>query len=386
MTFAQRTRHLKPEGAYQVLAKANQLEASGRQIVHFEIGQPDFDTFSNVSMAGIRAITEGRTRYTSPSGMPSLQQVIARDAGRRRGIQIDPGEVVVGPGAKPALFFPTLALIEPGDEVIYPNPGFPTYEAMIKVAGGVPVAVPLLEKNNFSFDMAAFDRLVNARTRLIILNSPSNPTGGVVPMADLQQIAEKAVKHNCWVMSDEIYARIVYDGLSVPSIAAIPGMQARTIIVDGFSKTYAMTGWRLGYGIMPQELAAKVGLLLTHSVGSTAQFTQFAGVEAVLGQQDGVDKVVAEYQRRRDLIVMGLNSIPGFSCQSPQGAFYVFPNITGTGLKSDQLADLILEKAGVALLPGSSFGEYGEGYLRLSYATSIKNIELGLEKIHSIFK
>ena len=385
MPYAQRTNHLKAEGAYQVLAKANQLEASGRQIVHFEIGQPDFDTFANVSMAGIRAISEGLTRYTSPSGMPSLQQVIADDCGRRRGIHIDPAEVVVGPGAKPALFFPTLALIEPGDEVIYPNPGFPTYEAMILVAGGVPVAVPLLEENNFSFDLQAFDRLVNARTKLIILNSPSNPTGGVMPLADLEHIAAKAIEYDCWVMSDEIYARIVYDGLSVPSIAAIPGMQARTIIVDGFSKTYAMTGWRLGYGIMPRELAARVGLLLTHSIGSTAQFTQYAGVEAVLGQQDQVGAVVAEYTRRRDLIVNGLNAMPGIHCQRPQGAFYVFPNIKATGMSSNELANLILEKAGVALLPGSSFGVYGEGYLRLSYATSIKNIELGLEKIRSVF-
>lgn len=385
MPYAQRTNHLKPEGAYQVLAKANQLEAAGRQIVHFEIGQPDFDTFANVSMAGIRAISEGRTRYTSPSGMPSLQQVIADDCGRRRGIHIDPEEVVVGPGAKPALFFPTLALIEPGDEVIYPNPGFPTYEAMIRVAGGVPVAVPLLEENNFSFDLQVFDRLVNLRTKLIILNSPSNPTGGVMPMADLEHIAQKALAFDCWVMSDEIYARIVYDGLSVPSITSIPGMQSRTIIVDGFSKTYAMTGWRLGYGIMPRELASRVGLLLTHSIGSTAQFTQYAGVEAVLGQQDQVDAVVAEYQRRRDLIVNGLNAIPGIQCQMPQGAFYVFPNIKETGMTSNELANLILEKAGVALLPGSSFGEYGEGYLRLSYANSIKNIELGLEKIRSVF-
>jgi len=386
MTYAQRTTHLKAEGAYQVLAKANQLEATGREIVHFEIGQPDFETFANVSMAGIRAITEGRTRYTPPSGMPSLQKVIADDAGRRRGIQFDPSEVVVGPGAKPALFFPTLALIEPGDEVIYPNPGFPTYEAMIRVAGGVPVAVPLVEENNFSFDLVAFDRLVNARTKMIIINSPSNPTGGVMPMADLEHIARKALEFDCWVMSDEIYARIAYDGLAVPSISTIAGMKERTIIVDGFSKTYAMTGWRLGYGIMPRGLADKVGLLLTHSIGSTAQFTQFAGVEAILGQQNQVDIVVTEYQRRRDLIVSGLNSIPGIKCQSPQGAFYVFPNIRGTGKNSDELANLILEKAGVALLPGSSFGEYGEGYLRISYANSIKNLELGLEKIRDVLR
>ncbi len=384
MPYAQRTAHLKPEGAYQVLAKANQLEAAGKEIIHFEIGQPDFDTFDNVSLAGIRAITEGRTRYTPPAGMPSLKELIAQDCGRRRGIEIRPDEIVIGPGAKPALFFPTLALIEPGDEVIYPNPGFPTYEAMIKVAGGVPVAVPLLEENNFSFDLAVFDRLINPRTRLIILNSPSNPTGGVMPLADLEHIAAQALRYDAWVMSDEIYARIVYDELAVPSIAALPGMQARTIIVDGFSKTYAMTGWRLGYGIMPRELADRVGLLLTHSIGSTAQFTQYAGAEAIRGPQGRVDEVVAEYQRRRDIIVAGLNAIPGIRCQSPQGAFYVFPNIKGTGMSSNDLANLILEKAGVALLPGSSFGEYGEGYLRLSYATSIPTIERGLERIKAV--
>ncbi len=386
MPYAQRTDHLKPEGAYQVLAKANQLEAAGRQIIHFEIGQPDFDTFSNVSLSGIRAITEGRTRYTSPAGMPSLKEVIATDCGRRRGIQIHPDEVVVGPGAKPALFFPTLALIEPGDEVIYPDPGFPTYEAMIRVAGGVPRPVPLLEKNNFSFDLEVFDRLLSPRTKMVVLNSPSNPTGGVMPLADLEHIAAQAQKLDFWVMSDEIYARVVYDGLTVPSIAALPGMQSRTIIVDGFSKTYAMTGWRLGYGIMPRELAARVGLLLTHSIGSTAQFTQYAGVEAILGQQQQVDAVVAEYQRRRDVIVAGLNALPGVECQIPQGAFYVFPNITGTGMSSNELANLILEQAGVALLPGSSFGVHGEGYLRLSYATSIANIERGLEQIQSVLR
>ena len=386
MKFAQRTSHLKPEGAYQVLAKANQLEAAGKEIIHFEIGQPDFDTFPNVSMAGIRAITEGRTRYTSPAGMPSLQEAIAQDCGRRRGIHIDPAEVVVGPGAKPALFFPTLALIEPGDEVIYPDPGFPTYEAMIRLAGGIPVAVPLLEEHNFSFDLHAFDQLVSERTKLVILNSPSNPTGGVMPLADLEHIAEMALKYDFWVMSDEIYARIVYDNLTVPSITSIPGMQARTIIVDGFSKTYAMTGWRLGYGIMPRELADRVGLLLTHSIGSTAQFTQFAGVQAVLGQQEQVDEIVAEYQQRRDVIVAGLNAIPGIRCQKPQGAFYVFPNIKATGMNSNDLANLILEKAGVALLPGTSFGSYGEGYLRISYANSIENIKRGLERIQAVLK
>ena len=386
MPFATRTHHLEPEGAYEVLARANQLEAAGKEIIHFEIGQPDYATFENVSQAGIDAIRTGKTRYTPPAGIPSLREALAEDAGRRRGIKVHPDEVVVSPGGKPNLFFPTLALVEPGDEVIYPNPGFPTYEAMIKVAGGVPVPVPLLEENNFSFDLEAFDKLVNEKTKLIILNSPSNPTGGVIPPADLEHIASQAERYGCWVMSDELYTRIVYDGLEAPSIATLPGMKERTIIVDGFSKTYSMTGWRLGFGIMPKELAARVDLLLTHSIGSTAHFTQFAGLEAITGPQDMVNVMVTEYQRRRDVIVDGLNAVPGFACQKPQGAFYVFPNITGTGMSSTELANLILEKAGVALLPGNSFGQYGEGYLRLSYANSIENIEKGLDKIRAAIK
>ena len=384
MPFANRTNHLKPEGAYEVLARANQLEAAGKEIIHLEIGQPDYPTFENVSMAGIAAIRDGMTRYTSTSGMPSLREAIAEQASQQRGIEIHPEEVVVSPGGKPNLFFPTLALIEPGDEIIYPNPGFPTYEAMIKVAGGVPVAVPLLEQNQFSFDLEAFDRLINQKTKLIILNSPSNPTGGVIPSADLEHIALQAKHFDCWVMSDELYTRIVYDGLEAPSIASLPGMKERTIIVDGFSKTYSMTGWRLGFGIMPEELAKRIGLLLTHSIGSTAHFTQYAGLEAITGPQDMVDLMVTDYQRRRDAVVDGLNSLPGIVCQKPQGAFYVFPNITGTGMGSSEFADLILEKAGVALLPGNSFGKHGEGYLRISYANSLENIQKALKKISSI--
>jgi len=384
MPFATRTQHLMPEGAYEVLARANQLEAAGKEIIHLEVGQPDYPTFENVSQAGIQAIRDGKTRYTPPAGMPSLREAIAEKAGQQRGIQVHPDEVIVSPGGKPNLFFPTLALVEPGDEVIYPNPGFPTYEAMIKVAGGVPVAVPLLEENQFSFDLDAFDKVINPKTRLIILNSPSNPTGGVIPPADLEHIASQAERYDCWVMSDEIYARIVYDGLEALSIASLHGMQERTIIVDGFSKTYSMTGWRLGFGIMPVELADRVGLLLTHSIGANAHFTQFAGVEALTGPQDMVEVMVSEYQRRRDAIVDRLNALPGFVCQKPQGAFYAFPNITGIGIGSTELANLILDKAGVALLPGTSFGEYGEGYLRMSYANSLENIEKALERIKSI--
>ena len=384
MSYATRINHLKPEGAYQVLARANQLQAEGREIIHLEIGEPDYATFENVSEAGIAAIRAGHTRYTPPAGMPSLCEAIAEDGGRRRGISIRPDEVVVSPGGKPNLFFPTLALVEPGDEVIYPDPGFPTYEAMIRLAGGIAMAVPLSEESNFSFDLDTFDRLISRRTKLIILNSPGNPTGGVIPRADLEHIAQKAQEFNCWIMSDEIYARLVYDGLKVDSIASLPNMQERTIIVDGFSKTYSMTGWRLGYGIMPRELAARVDLLLTHAVGSTAQFTQFAGLEAITGPQDTVDSMVAEYQRRRDVIVEGLNQIAGFICQKPQGAFYAFPNIKGTGMTSNELANLLLETAGVVVLPGSSFGKFGEGYLRLSYANSIEAIREGMQRIKSV--
>jgi len=369
--FAKRTAHLKPEGAYHVLGRALQLEKEGREIIHFEIGQPDFPTFENICEAGIQAIRSGKTRYTPPAGMMELRAAIAEDAGRRRGISILPQEVVISPGGKPNLFFPTLALVEEGDEVMYPDPGFPTYEAMIRVAGGIPVAMPLLEENDFSLDLDAFDRLINPRTKLVILNSPSNPTGGVLSWEALHHIAEQVQRYDCWVLSDEIYSRLVYDNLTAPSIASLTGMKERTIIVDGFSKTYSMTGWRLGFGIMPVALAQQVELLLTHSIGATAHFTQFAGLEAILGQQEAVNEMVAEFQRRREVMVSGLNSLPGFRCRQPQGAFYAFPNIREIGQSSAELADRLLEEAGVALLPGSAFGAYGEGYLRLSYATGV---------------
>jgi aspartate/methionine/tyrosine aminotransferase len=382
--FAKRTAHLKPEGAYHVLGRALQLEKEGREIIHFEIGQPDFPTFENICEAGIQAIRSGKTRYTPPAGMMELRAAIAEDAGRRRGISILPQEVVISPGGKPNLFFPTLALVEEGDEVMYPDPGFPTYEAMIRVAGGIPVAMPLLEENDFSLDLDAFDRLINPRTKLVILNSPSNPTGGVLSWEALHHIAEQVQRYDCWVLSDEIYSRLVYDNLTAPSIASLTGMKERTIIVDGFSKTYSMTGWRLGFGIMPVALAQQVELLLTHSIGATAHFTQFAGLEAILGQQEAVNEMVAEFQRRREVMVSGLNSLPGFRCRQPQGAFYAFPNIREIGQSSAELADRLLEEAGVALLPGSAFGAYGEGYLRLSYATGVETIQEGLARIRRV--
>ncbi|GAB4469482.1 MAG: pyridoxal phosphate-dependent aminotransferase [Anaerolineales bacterium] len=382
--FARRTTHLKPEGAYYVLARALEMEQAGREIIHFEIGQPDFPTFEHIAQAGIQAIQQGKTRYTPPAGMMELREAIAADAGRRRGISFSPAEVVVSPGGKPNLFFPTLALIEEGDEVIYPDPGFPTYEAMIRVAGGIPVPVPLLEENDFSFDLEVFERRINPRTKLVILNSPSNPTGGVMSWEALHHIAEHTQRYGCWVLSDEIYSRLVYDGLTAPSIAALPGMKERTILVDGFSKTYSMTGWRLGYGIMPPPLAQRVELLLTHSIGATAHFTQYAGLEAICGPQDAVEEMVTEFRHRRDVMVNGLNSLPGFNCRKPQGAFYAFPNIRKTGMSSVELAELLLEKAGVALLPGSAFGLYGEGYLRLSYAISVEKIEEGIARIREV--
>jgi aspartate aminotransferase len=385
LPFAKRTDHLRAEGAYQVLARAQELEAEGHDIIHLEIGEPDFDTPANVCLAGIRAIAGGQTRYNPPTGLPSLREIIADQAGKKRGIRITPKQVVVSPGAKPNLFFPTLALVNPGDEVVYPNPGFPTYEAMIGIAGGIAVPVPLVESNSFSFDLKTFDRLVNERTRLIVLNSPSNPTGGVIPLADLEHIAETAQRYDCWVLSDEIYSHMAFDGLTVPSIASLPGMPERTIIVDGFSKTYAMTGWRLGFGIMPEPLAERMGLLLTHSVGCTAHFTQIAGVEALTGPQEQAVMMVAEYQRRRDLIIDGLNRLPGIHCLKPQGAFYAFPNIQKTNKSSDELANLMLD-GGVAVLPGSTFGSYGEGYLRVVFANSTENIKRALERMENVLK
>jgi len=381
MDFAERVNHLAPEGAYQMLARAQAMEAEGREVIHLEIGQPDVPTFENVAQAGIRAIQEGHTRYNPPAGIPALREAIAEDAEQRLGIEVWPSQVVVGPGAKPALFFPTLALVRPGDEVIYPDPEFPTYSAMIGVAGGIPVPVPLREEEDFAFDLAIFDRSVSDRTRLIILNSPSNPTGGVLPMPVLEHIATVAQRHDIWVLSDEIYTRITFDGVSVPSIASLPGMRERTVICDGFSKTYAMTGWRLGFGIMPEALAERVTLLLTHSIGCTATFTQYAGLEALTGPQEQVEAVVAEYQRRRDVLVAGLNVIPGVRCRMPQGALYAFPNITAFGRTSDWLANYMLEEAGVAVLPGSAFGDAGEGYLRLCFANSMQNIQTALERI-----
>jgi aspartate aminotransferase len=384
--FSERVTPLRPEGAYAVLAQAQALEARGHRIIHLEIGQPDYPTPDNVSRAGIAAIQQGKTNYTPPAGIPRFREIIADYAGRQRGLKIDPAQVVVGTGSKPGLFFPTLALVAPGDEVLYPDPGFPTYEAMIRVAGGIPVPIPLREENQFSFDLEVFDAKISDRTRLIVLNSPGNPTGGVIPLDDLKHIASQARKHDCWVLSDEIYTQLVYDGGAAPSIAEVEGMPERTVIVDGFSKTYSMTGWRLGYMIAPTALAERLELLLTHATGCTANFTQYAGMEALTGPQDFVAEMVSEYQRRRDRMVELVNAIPGIHAQKPQGAFYVFPNVKSYGLHAKEIASRLIDEAGVAVLAGTDFGAGGEGYIRLVYAVSMEMIEEGLEKIATWFK
>ena len=381
MDFAARVAQLAPEGAYHMLARAHALEAEDREIIHLEIGQPDFPTYENITEAGIQAIRDGFTRYTPPVGIAQLREAIAEQVGAQRGVEIRPSQVVVSPGAKPTLFFPTLALVRPGDEVICPDPGFPTYDAMIRVAGGQPVPVPLREETDFSFDLDAFDAALSDATRMIIINSPGNPTGGVLSAEALYHIARAAIARDIWVLSDEIYSRLVFGERAAPSIVALPGMAERTIICDGYSKTYAMTGWRLGFGIMPEALAERVELLLTHSIGCTASFTQIAGIEALTGPQDAVDAAVAEYQRRRDLLVAGLNALPGIECRSPKGAFYAFPNITALGHNATWLADYLLSEAGVATLPGTAFGDNGEGYLRLCFANSVDCLRLALERI-----
>jgi aspartate/methionine/tyrosine aminotransferase len=386
MTFSDRVAHLEAEGAYAVLARAMEMERAGREILHLELGQPDFRTPDHVAKAGIDAIEEGLTRYTPPAGLMKFRELIAADAGKRRGVTITPDMVVVGPGSKPGLFFPTLALVSPGDEVIYPDPGFPTYHAMIRVAGGVPVPVTLREENQFSFDLDVFDSKISNRTKLIILNSPANPTGGVIPLGDLKHIAEQAQKYNAWILADEIYSRLVYDGMeSAPSIASIDGMLERVVIADGFSKAYAMTGWRLGYMVAPPALAERLELLVTHSMGCTAMFTQYAGMEALTGPQDFVREMVMEYQKRRDRMVELVNAIPGVHAQKPQGAFYVFPNVKSFGLSSEEIQRRLLEEEGVAVLAGTDFGPAGDGYIRLCYATSMEVIERAMEKIRRFF-
>jgi aspartate aminotransferase len=381
LQLARRMSRLGTETAFEVLNKARALERQGRSIIHLEIGEPDFDTPSNVVEAGITALRKGWTHYGPSAGQPELRQAIADYVSRTRGVKVTSDEVVVVPGGKPIIFFTILALIDEGDEVIYPNPGFPIYESMINYVGGRAVPIPLREERDFSLDVNELASLITERTKLIILNSPQNPTGGVLGRAEIERIAQVIGDRNVMVLSDEIYSRLLFDGAQHFSIMSVPGMQERTILLDGFSKTYAMTGWRMGYGVMRADLATQITRLMTNSNSCTASFTQIAGIEAVKGDQTSVDRMRDEFQRRRNAFVSGLNKLKGFSCRMPGGAFYVFPNIKQTGWKSKPLADALLEQAGVAALSGTAFGEFGEGYLRFSVANSLPNLQGALERI-----
>ena len=380
LRLADRMRRLGTETAFEVLVRARALEAKGRDIIHLEIGEPDFDTPENIVEAGVDALRRGWTHYGPSAGLPALREAIAGEVGRTRGASVTSEEVVVVPGGKPILFFTILALIGDGDEVIYPNPGFPIYESMIEFVGGVPVPIPLREEREFRLDVDELATKITPRTRLIILNSPANPTGGVLTEQDIRDITAAIGDANIMLLSDEIYSRLIFEG-SHFSPLSIPDFRERTILLDGFSKTYAMTGWRLGYGVMRPDLAAQVARLMTNSNSCTASFTQMAGVAALLGDQGSVARMCAAFRERRDLMVDGLNSIRGFRCLRPKGAFYVFPNIEGTGRTSQDLAGRLLEDAGVACLSGTAFGKFGEGYLRFSVANSPENIGKALERI-----
>ena len=380
LRLAGRMSRLGTETAFEVLNRARALEKQGKEIIHLEIGEPDFDTPANVVEAGIAALRKGWTHYGPSAGLPELRQTIADYVSRTRGVPVSSDEVVVVPGGKPIIFFTILALIESGDEVLYPNPGFPIYESMVNYSVGKGIPIPLRENRNFSVDVKELASLINDRTRLIILNSPHNPTGGILTKKDVHEIAEAIGDRNIMVLSDEIYSRLIYDGEHF-SIMSVPGFKERTILLDGFSKTYAMTGWRLGYGVMRADLASQIAKLTTNSNSCTASFTQMAGIEALRGDQSSVDKMSTEFRRRRDVFVAGLNKIKGFSCQMPKGAFYAFPNITATGWPSKKLADALLDEAGVAALAGTAFGAYGEGYLRFSVANSLDNLNKALARI-----
>ncbi|MGA7521256.1 MAG: pyridoxal phosphate-dependent aminotransferase [Acidobacteriaceae bacterium] len=380
LRLSDRMQRLGTETAFEVLARARALEAKGRDIIHLEIGEPDFDTPENIVEAGVDALRSGWTHYGPSAGLPALREAIAGEVGRTRGITVTPEEVVVVPGGKPILFFTIMALIGDGDEVIYPNPGFPIYESMIEFVGGVPVPIPLREQRDFRLDVDELAAKITPRTRLIILNSPANPTGGVLTEQDIRDIATAIGDANIMVLSDEIYSRLIFEGSHFSPIS-IPDFRERIILLDGFSKTYAMTGWRLGYGVMRPDLAAQVSRLMTNSNSCTASFTQMAGVAALTGDQASVARMCAAFRERRDLMVDGLNKIRGFRCLRPKGAFYVFPNIEGTRRTSQDLAARLLEEAGVACLSGTAFGKFGEGYLRFSVANSPENIGKALERI-----
>src|SRR5467141_3734778 len=380
LQLAKRMTRLGTETAFEVLVKAKALETQGRDIIHLEIGEPDFDTPANIIEAGCDALHRSFTHYGPSAGLMELREVIAQYVSETRRVNVTPDEVVVVPGGKPIIFFSVLALAEEGDEIIYPNPGFPIYESMINYVGAKAVPIRLREELDFRLDVDELSSLINDRTKLIILNSPQNPTGGVLEKEDIDRIAGAIGDRNIMVLSDEIYSRLIFEG-EHHSIMSVDGMKERTILLDGFSKTYAMTGWRMGYGVMRADLAAHISRLMTNSNSCTASFTQIAGIEALRGPQDMVDTMRTEFQKRRDVMVAGLNKIKGFSCRLPKGAFYVFPNITNTGWPSKKLADSLLEDAGVAGLSGTAFGDFGEGYLRFSVANSIENIEKALDRV-----
>ena len=378
--LASRMARLGTETAFEVLVKAKALEAQGRDIIHLEIGEPDFDTPRNIIDAAVDALHKGFTHYGPSAGLMELREVIAQHVSETRRVNVTPDEVVVVPGGKPIIFFSILTLAEQGDEVIYPNPGFPIYESMINYVGAKAMPIRLREELDFRLDIDELAALINDRTKLIILNSPQNPTGGVLEKIDIDRIAQSIGDRNIMVLSDEIYSRLIFEGQH-HSIMSIDGMKDRTILLDGFSKTYAMTGWRMGYGVMRPDLATHISRLMTNSISCTASFSQIAGIEALRGPQKSVDAMRAEFKKRRDVMVAGLNKIKGFSCRLPHGAFYVFPNIRATGWPSKKLADALLDDGGVAALSGTAFGEFGEGYLRFSVANSIENIEKALERV-----
>ena len=384
LRLAGRMSRLGTETAFEVLNRARVLEKQGREIIHLEIGEPDFATPSNVVEAAVDALYMGWTHYGPSAGLPDLRKEIAEYIGRTRNVPVSPDEVVVVPGGKPMIYFPLIALLEEGDEVIYPNPGFPIYESMIRFQGATPVPMPLVESRGFSFDLNLFRDRLSDRTKLVILNSPQNPTGGVLSSEDLRIIAELLRDRDVMVLADEIYSRIYYGEELPASIAAFPGMLEKTILLDGFSKTYAMTGWRMGYGVMPEWLVTAVNKLMVNSNSCTASFTQRAGIAALNGPPDAVDRMVAEFRRRRDAFCKGLNQIPGFRCALPGGAFYAFANISGTGIPSKELADFLLNEAGVACLDGAAFGQYGESYIRFSYANSLENLTEAIERIQKV--
>ncbi len=381
MKLADRMGRLGVESAFDVLVRAKALEAKGRSVIHLEIGEPDFPTPTHIVEAGKRALDEGWTHYGPTQGLPDLREAIAAEISRTRGISVGPQHVCITPGAKPIMFFAMMALLEAGDEVIYPDPGFPIYRSMANYLGTKLVPIPLLENRGFSFDLDVLRDRINDRTRMLILNSPQNPTGGHIPEEDLREIARLVGDRDLIVLSDEIYRRIYYTDSPPVSITSLPGMLDKTIILDGFSKTYAMTGWRIGYGVMPEWIAEAVNKLMVNSNSCTATFTQRAALAAVNGPQDAVEEMVSEFRRRRDVFCAELNRIPGFRCPLPGGAFYAFPNVEGTGIPSRDLSDMLLEEAGVAALDGGSFGEFGKNYIRFSYANSLENLREAARRI-----